>query len=629
VKIGNCNVVGIRIMSDTDIYKKKFFVLQELTNAILITDNINTIANILLDAALNYAHAEKGSLLLTTDRNEMTLIASRGLDKDIARNARVKIGEGIAGMVAKNGAPIIIHDIVKDPVYNTLRRNRYLTDSFISCPIISKNKLLGVLNINDKKDGTPFNLDEFELLQTLANHAAVPLENASLMLQLKAKAVELEEINKKLVETDILKTDFLTRVSHELRTPLNSLKGAIYFLEHSETIDEQERREFHGIISSEVNKLVSIVENLLGFLRLEDEALIIRKSVLNLTDLFSEIRDSKSLIAALTRKGIGLTLETKDPRLDIIGDRIKVLQLFTNLIDGLAHFLERGDTVRIFADETSFVTVIFDLSRPLPDYALSILYDARYIFQMDHPEDRVKLYLARNIVETHRWKLSAMNSEAGCRITLAIPKSAKQTIDTYVGQSMDSFVEFISELLDLDICSIMLTDELTSELTVKSAIGLDDDIVKKTRIKFGDKIAGWVALEGKPLFIENIEDDERFGKTSISQYTTKSLLSLPLKIGDRVVGVMNLNNKKTSEPFTKQDYDTAAILSEKISQFISLLYSEDFTEDKLRTLFASFEHLLKHDRSGAPKKELVPDLASKILKTSHSLRKSRNKSSAS
>lgn len=612
-------------MGKIDLYKKKFSVLQELTSAILITDNVGAIAKILLDAAINYADAEKGSLMMVTDRDEMAIYASTGLDPAFARNCRVKVGEGIAGMIAKSGHAVLVEDIEKEPLYSSVRRDHYATKSFIACPIISKKKLLGILNINDKKDGEPFTIDEFELLSTLANHAAVALENAHLMAELKSKAAELEDINKKLVETDILKTEFLTRVSHELRTPLNSLKGAIYFLEHGGAIEEQEQREFHGIISAEVNKLVAIVENLLGFLRLEDETIIVKKAVVNLGDIFAEIRESKTLMAALTRRGVRLNLDLRASRMDIIGDKIKIAQLFTNLIDGLAHFLERGDTLNIEAGETSFVSVTFDLSRPLPEYALSILYDARYIFQMDHPEDRVKLYLAKNIVESHRWKLSAANSENGCRIILAIPKSAKQTIDAYVGQSMDSFVEFISELLDLDICSIMLTDELSNELTVKSAVGLDDNIIKKTRIKFGDKIAGWVALEGKPLFIEDIESDERFGKESISQYTTKSLLSLPLKIDDRVIGVLNLNNKKTSEPFTKQDYATAAQVSDKISQFISLLYSDNYSEEKLRELFASFEPLVKQRKTQTLKKELVPALTRKILKTSQSLNKPKLK----
>jgi GAF domain-containing protein len=612
-------------MGNTNIYKKKFSILQDLSSAVLIDDNINVIADILLEAAINYANAEKGSIMLLNDREELSILAHKGLDPQLIGSYKATIGQGIAGIVAKNSQPVLVVDIDDEASFKKLRRDHYKTKSFIACPIISKNKLLGVLNINDKKDGSPFNEDEYELARTIANQAAISLEKASLMTQLKSKAAELEEINKKLVETDILKTEFITRVSHELRTPLNTLKGAIYFLQHTETVEKNEQDEFHGIISTEINKLVSIVENLLNFLRLEDETRIIKKTVLTMGDIFRELQGSKSLMAALSRKGVTLDIDTQDNRLDFVGDKIKVVQLFTNLLDGLGHYLERGDSMKMAASETSYVMVNIVLPRPLPDYAMSILSDSKYVFEVEHPEDRLKLYLARNIVETHRWKLVAVNSATDCQVTLSIPRSVKQTIDTYVGQSMDSFVQFISELLDIDICSIMLSDELTSELTVKSAIGLDDDIIKRTRIKFGDKIAGWVALEGKPLFIENIEKDERFSKVSISQYTTKSLLSLPLKIGDRVVGVLNLNNKKTSEPFSKRDYTIASHLSEKISEFIALLYSDNYSEDKLRSLVASFDNLLTGDKTTRPKKDMVPALTSEILKNSRSLKKIKQK----
>jgi len=455
-------------MQKVDIFKKKFSILQDLSNAIATSHNIHEIVNLLLDCAIMYANAEKGSLMLVTDREDLSIFASRGLDPQFDRNYKVKIGEGIAGTVAKNRHPVLVEDIEKESVFRNFRRDRYKTNSFISCPIISNNKLLGILNINDKKDGTPFNDDEFELLKTLANHAAIALENAFLMDQLKSKANELEQINKKLLETDILKTEFLTRVSHELRTPLNSLKGAIYFLQHTGNIEKKEQMEFQGIISTEVNKLVFIVENLLSFLRLEDETRITKKTVLNIGDVFRELQDSKSLMAALSRKGIILTMDAQDNRINFVGDRIKVIQLFTNLIGGLCYYLERGDTIDIAAKENSYTTVSILLSRPMPDNAISILSDTRYLFQIEHPEDRLKLYLARSIVETHRWKLSTLNSGTACRITLSIPKSDKQTIDAYVGQSMDSFVEFISELLDIDICSVMLSDDLTNELTVKA-----------------------------------------------------------------------------------------------------------------------------------------------------------------
>ena len=600
--------------------KRKFDILQEFSNAIVIADDFTAVAHLLLDLAINYAHAEKGSLMLLTNREELHIFAAKGLDPELVRSYKVKIGEGIAGTVAKKRNPVLVSDIEKDSDFKIFRRDHYKTKSFISCPLIHKNKLLGILNINDKKDGTPFSVDEFELIKILANHAAVAFENAILMAQLKSKAEELEAINKRLVETDILKTEFLTRISHELRTPLNSVKGAIYFLQQNENVAKEEKQEFQGMISTETDKLISIVENLLSFLRIEDEARIIKKTALNIGDIFRELLSSKSLKAVLSRRGINLTLDTQDNVLDIIGDKIKVIQLFTNLLDGLSYHLDRGDTIQIVATETGCVNINILLPRALPENVMPILYDRRYLFQANHPEDRLKLYLAKNIAETHRWNLLAQNAANACRITLRIPKRAKETIDTYVDRSMDSFVEFISELLDLDICSIMLSDELTNELTVKSAIGLDDDIVKRTKIKFGDKIAGWVALEGKPLFIEDIESDPRFAKKSISQYTTKSLMSLPLKIGDRVIGVLNLNNKKTSEPFTRRDYFLASILSEKISQFIELLSSDNYREDDLNKFIASLENIFTAEKAGRTKKDLVLELADKILKNSQPLK---------
>ncbi len=609
-------------MQHFELLKLKLSIIQELSSAIAISDDINAIANLILDRAIGYAHAEKGSLMLLTERNEFEIFAAKGLDPQFVRRYRTGFGEGIAGTVAKTRTAVLVENIEREEGLKDLRRDHYRTTSFISCPIVSKNKLLGILNINDKKDNSTFNSDEFELVKTLANHAAIALENALLLTRLKSKADELEDINKKLIETDILKTEFLTRISHELRTPLNSVKGAIYVLQQTDPhLESNDRKEFQGIISSEIDNLVYIVENLLGFLKHEDESRIFKKTIINMKDFFRDLQESKSLQTALARIGVRLFIETPDSLLEFAGDRIKALQLFTNLIDGLAHYLERGDSMRIRATEDEQLQVSITVSRALPESIIPILYDTRYIFQFEHPEDQLKLYLAKNIAETHRWTLSAKNTDTSSHIMLSIEKNSKEAFDTYVNRGMDSFVEFISELLDLDICSVMLSDDLTSELTVKSAVGLDDDIVKRTKIKLGDKIAGWVALEGKPLFIENIENDPRFSQKSISQYTTKSLMSIPLKRDGRVIGVLNLNNKKSSEPFTSKDYDIASLISEKISHFIELLHSDTVQEAEIQQFLASLNTMFSSETSRQVKQTLLPELTDKILKNLKPLNK--------
>jgi putative methionine-R-sulfoxide reductase with GAF domain len=311
-----------------ELLEKKFSILQEITNAIVVTDNVGAIANLMLDLAISYTNAEKGSFMLLNERNELYILASRGIDLGLVNTYRIKVGEGIAGSVALNRMPVLIEDIDKDSRFKKWKRDRYKTRSFISCPIISRNKLYGVLNINDKRGGSPFGEDEFTLIRIIANQAAIAIENAFLMNKLQLKAIELEEINRKLVESDITKTEFLTRVSHELRTPLNSVKGSLYYLRQHKELGRGDIEEFYEIISEEVDKLIYIVENQLDFLRVEDETKVTKKSLLDISDLLRDVINSRYIRSIINRRNINIRLEINNKVSLVAGDRVRVFQLF-------------------------------------------------------------------------------------------------------------------------------------------------------------------------------------------------------------------------------------------------------------------------------------------------------------
>jgi response regulator RpfG family c-di-GMP phosphodiesterase len=154
---------------------------------------------------------------------------------------------------------------------------------------------------------------------------------------------------------------------------------------------------------------------------------------------------------------------------------------------------------------------------------------------------------------------------------------------------------------------------LTADLTIKGAKGLGDDIIKKTRVHVGEQIAGWVASEGKPLLIEDIERDLHFPRISIAQYNTRSLLSVPIKIRDQVIGVVNLNNKKTAEPFNKSDLYIASALSERIAHFLEKCYADDYREDDLGRIMTSFSNLLDAIKKKRKRETLLPDLVMRIM----------------
>ncbi len=577
-------------MSDADKYKKRYQILQDISHAIVITDRISSLTDYLLDVAIRYVDAESGSLMLVNERGNLSILSSRGLDLSYIRSFSSQGGDGISGIILRDKVPILVQDIAQHPELLSPDRHHYKTRSFISCPILFQKRLLGIINVNDKKDRTPFAQDELDLLQIIANNAAVALENASLLNRLKSAAAELEQMNRRLVDSDIIKTEFLTSISHELRTPLNAIKGGIYYLENHEEVSPNERREFHCIISTEANNLANTIDNFVRFLEVEDETLVLDKYPINIDEILQSLPAAGHLNTVLTKRSVRFSVLPASAPLWIVGDKLRINQLFTNLLIGLTHFLSPDDAIELSVSSTDdLLSFHIALTRPLPRSLLQQLNSDTSLLPSGSSDDRIRISLARNIVIAHRWSISAESGNADTQIVITCPLNRKEILNAYISKSIDLFVDYIAESLDINICSVMLSDDLSGELRVASARGLDEKIVKTTRIKQGDKIAGWVALEGKPLFISNIETDARFSKKSIPQYNNTSLMSLPLKVDDRVIGVLNLNNKKSSEPFSQEDYDRALSLLDSFSDHLRQAYEKQLNESEIFQLIASLD----------------------------------------
>ncbi len=118
---------------------------------------------------------------------------------------------------------------------------------------------------------------------------------------------------------------------------------------------------------------------------------------------------------------------------------------------------------------------------------------------------------------------------------------------------LNKIVSLATEVIGAKAGSIMLIQISENILTIKSSIGLDQDIVEHTKLELGKSIAGHVAQKGAPLIIEDIEKDKKFKRLSKKHYATKSLLCVPLKIKEKILGVINLSDKITGAPFSQDD----------------------------------------------------------------------------
>lgn len=94
------------------------------------------------------------------------------------------------------------------------------------------------------------------------------------------------------------------------------------------------------------------------------------------------------------------------------------------------------------------------------------------------------------------------------------------------------------------IGSIMLLDPERKTLKVVAARGLSDEVIGSVEVNLGEGIAGKVAQLGEPVLVENIETDPRFAKANDPKYGGGSFICMPIRIGDRIIGVINLSKKE-------------------------------------------------------------------------------------
>src|SRR3990172_3999909 len=125
-------------------------------------------------------------------------------------------------------------------------------------------------------------------------------------------------------------------------------------------------------------------------------------------------------------------------------------------------------------------------------------------------------------------------------------------------QILENMMAISKQVMNADASSLMLIDEKTNELVYQVALGkVGEKLKQEFRLKLGQGIAGSVAQEGKPLLIEDVYTHPKFyrGADEATGYRTKSMIAVPLKVGDRITGVAQVINRLDEKPFDADDLE--------------------------------------------------------------------------
>jgi putative nucleotidyltransferase with HDIG domain len=141
--------------------------------------------------------------------------------------------------------------------------------------------------------------------------------------------------------------------------------------------------------------------------------------------------------------------------------------------------------------------------------------------------------------------------------------SAKRKIESMLEET----VNLTKKVMKAEAASLMLLDERTKQLRFEVAQGPKGKEVKQFHLQLGEGIAGWVAQKGEPVLVNDVRKDERFFRKIDEHvgFQTRSILCAPLKIGQRIIGIIEIINKIGKPSFSEEDLNLFVILSEQVA----------------------------------------------------------------
>ncbi|OIO90347.1 MAG: hypothetical protein AUJ92_19000 [Armatimonadetes bacterium CG2_30_59_28] len=410
-----------------------------------------------LDWITQMVNAEASSVLLFDDSRERLLFAAAtGPRSETIRHYHLMVGEGIAGWVAQHGTPVISNNVSEDVRFKSEIGDEidFQARSIICVPVQTKKGLLGVIEVINKKDGSPFTRDDQDLLVAFGNQAGVMLENARLYNLLEAK---VELANQRLIETNQQlsvekgKLEAIVRSMAEALIVLDASRQVVFSNPAAARILQCEGDEL--LIGRAASELIRQDDLLQGIekayelrteitikeLRVDDDAVRIYSAHLapvqeeNLLEVagvvvvFNDITELKELDRAKSDFVSFVSHEMRSPITAIKGFASTLLRKDMTDRNTQIEFL------RIIAQEcdrmTRLIASILDLSRIEAGRALELRYDqVNLVNMLESVVDRHRLYASG-----HEFSLSVDGSLTS---VTADPDKLEQILINLVGNAV-------------------------------------------------------------------------------------------------------------------------------------------------------------------------------------------------
>ncbi|MEW5960988.1 MAG: GAF domain-containing protein, partial [Chloroflexota bacterium] len=448
----------------------------------------------IVSEAIRMLKVETGSvLLLDENTTELTFATSISNGKRVKISTRLQPNQGIAGWVMANGEPACVNDVELDPRWFGEVETGFVTHSLLCVPLRLNGRVLGVIQVLNKKAGG-FDSGDIARLSAFASSATIALENARLF-QEASQARQLSALNE--VALALSSTlDLATILDTGLTQAIELLKaeaGAIILLN-----GYAESEPFPNQVSRGRLAQVELTEQQWQALR-------------TLAQLSLELGNQ------------ALIIDDRHPAQDPAS-----LALLATDIQALAlTSIKTGYEVR------GGLAVIQTGAHTFTDDELNLLISLARIIGL----------AAQNAIHYHQMRTQTMHLAYLNEVGSALISSL------HLDHVLKVIIQGVNALLETERTSVFLIDAATNELVLRYSNEGNANIRLPAPWQ---GIAGWVASHDQPALVNDTLSDPRHLRAVAieTSYQAHSILAVPLKVEGKVIGVVEVLNKTDGQQFT-------------------------------------------------------------------------------
>jgi signal transduction histidine kinase len=290
--------------------------------------------------------------------------------------------------------------------------------SRLAAPLFLGAKPIGMLSIQ-RAQVNAFSPDEIELASLLGRLVATAVQN---IRSYEAERATVEELRR----LSALRADFVSLVSHELRSPMAAVVGAARTLqERWRELSPEHRQSFLELIGSETSRLAALIADVLDTSRIEAGTFSYSFTDVDLARLVEE----SVAAAAVGQDEVKVHAQVRRPMPSVRGDRERLRQVLSNLIDNAVKYSSAGGEVEVSAGtENSAVVVSVKDQGPgiAPEHQRLIFekFGRAKVAGKAKPGTGLGLFIARSIAEAHGGSLEVRSTPRhGATFTLLLPLS--------------------------------------------------------------------------------------------------------------------------------------------------------------------------------------------------------------